>query len=616
MQKTSQEKNSIKISTLLGLDALILTSFDYNEAFSELFSLKVNAFANGVIIDRNALIGSKVTIEFEYNVDKQPITRYFSGVVSQLECVGSRVPDSADGKLYQDYILTVRPDFYLASFKNHYKIYQDKMLEEIVGEVFGRHSIAFRDDRVKSYPIYGYKVQYHETDLDFILRLLQEEGIFFFFEHSPDTHQLVLADSIESYTQCEEGAVNHMTGSYNEPHVHHWTTGLQLAIGASAVSGFNLESPSNPPSGVHSQCTQGITPPESELYQYQAESGFNPRVDFCSSNILDALQRDTMSCNGSSNCRSFTVGKTFTFSDHEDPAQVGKTYVISQLHLHVAIHSQMGSQKEAQQVIHNQFSCVPETVAYRPHNIITKPRIHGVQTAIVSGKEGEEVYLDPLGRVKVKFHWDREGEYHENSSCWIRVAQGWAGAGWGSFFTPRVGQEVLVDFVNGDPEQPVICGSLYNASQVPPYTSGAVNGIRTRSLEGRGSNFNEIRFDDTKDNEHLAIHAEKNHYVTVENDHIEQVDNNHQLSVKNDQMVIVENNQQLTVNNDHIVDVKNNQSNKAGKQIVIDAGSEITLKAGSASITMSSGGDISIQGSNISINGQAITLKAGQIALN
>ncbi|OAN11070.1 hypothetical protein A3K86_19040 [Photobacterium jeanii] len=581
-----------------------------------MFSLKANAFANGITIDRESLIGTNVTIELEYNLNTEFVTRYFNGVVAQLECVGSRIPDSADGKLYQDYILTIRPNLYLASFKNHYKIYQEKMLEEILSEVFSRHQVAFRDDRQKTYPVYGYKVQYHETDLDFVLRLLQEEGIFFFFEHTEDEHVLVLADSVENYTQCEESSVRHMTGSLNEPHVHHWTTGLQLAAGKSAVSGFNLQSPNNPPSAEHSHFETGFNPPESELYQYQGESGFNPRVDFTAGNILEGLQKDTHACSGSSNCRSFAVGKTFSFSEHEDPALVGEAFVISQLHLHVAIHSQLGAQKESQQVIHNQFSCVPETVAYRPHNIVTKPRVHGIQTAIVSGKEGEEVYLDNLGRVKVKFNWDREGESNENSSCWIRVAQAWAGAGWGSFFIPRVGQEVLVDFVNGDPEQPIICGSLYNASQPPPYNRGNLSGIRTHSLEGKASNCNEIRFDDTKDSEHLAIHAEKDHFVTVENDHLEEIENNHQLTVKNDRIILIENNQQFTVNNDHLVEVKNNQSNKIGNQIVIDAGSEIVLKTGSASITMSSGGDISIQGSNVEINGQSIALQAGQITLN
>ncbi|CAG19096.1 type VI secretion system tip protein VgrG [Photobacterium profundum] len=616
MKDATQDNNCIILSTPLGKDALILTGFDYHEEISGLFSLKAQAFANGVFINREGLIGSNVSVALKYNIGKQLLTRYFNGIVVQIDCVGSRMPDKAESELYQDYILTIRPDFYLASFKCHYKIYQDKNVEEILGDVLGRHGISFRDDRSKTYPIYGYKVQYHESDLDFVLRLLQDEGIFFFFEHSQDSHQLIIADSVDAYAECEDGNVRHVTGSCNDPHVHHWTTGLQLAAGQSAISGFDLQSPMNPPSAMHSHYSQGINPPESELYQYQGESGFNPRVNFSSGNILEALQRDTFACSGSSNCRSFSAGKTFTFIDHEDPAQIGKSYVFTQLHLHVSIQSQTGALKNTHQIIHNQFSCVPNTVAYRPHNIVTKPKVYGVQTATVSGKEGEEVYLDPLGRVKVKFHWDRDGQNNEFSSCWIRVAQAWAGAGWGCFFTPRVGQEVLIDFINGDPEQPIICGSLYNASQLPPYSQGAINGIKTRSLDGKGSNYSEIRFDDTKGSEKLAFHAEKDHCVVVENDHLEVVENNHQLSVKNDRTITVENNQKIVVNNNRNIDVKNDQTCKAGQKIVIEAGQEIVLKTGSASITMSSGGDISIKGSNIKINGQAITLKAGKIALN
>lgn len=288
--------------------------------------------------------------------------------------------------------------------------------------------------------------------------------------------------------------------------------------------------------------------------------------------------------------------------------------------MEVTINSQAGAQKSSYQTVQNQFSCVPKGTIYRPKQVTPKPKIYGVQTARVTGEEDDEIHIDKYGRVKVLFHWDREGKADSTSSCWIRVAQNWAGNRWGAFFFPRVGQEVLVEFLDGDPDQPLISGALYNGEQMPPYDlpgGKTQSGIKTRSTkEGSNENFNEIRFEDEKGNELIYVHAEKDHELHVENDLLSLVENNSNEIVKNDSQLLVENNCQQTVKNNFNLQVDNNLSQKVGKELVIDAGSKITIKSGGASISLSSSGAIDLKGNSIKVNGSTIALKAGSIALN
>ena len=252
----------------------------------------------------------------------------------------------------------------------------------------------------------------------------------------------------------------------------------------------------------------------------------------------------------------------------------------------------------------NSFECVPSDTSYRPTALRNKPLINGVQTAVVTGDAGDEILVDKYGRVKVQFHWDREGQNDSKSSCWIRVAQNWAGNKWGAFFFPRVGQEVLVDFINGDPDQPIISGAIYNADLMPPYTlpdKKTQSGIKSHSTkQGAADNFNELRFEDEKGKELLFFQAEKDH----------------ELNVKNNQTDTVGNNRITQVNNDDTSTIVNNQTIDVGKTLNITAGTEIVLTAGGASITMSSSGAIDIKGTNITVNGTAIALKAAAISLN
>lgn len=250
-----------------------------------------------------------------------------------------------------------------------------------------------------------------------------------------------------------------------------------------------------------------------------------------------------------------------------------------------------------------------------------------MQTAIVTGDSADEIMIDQFGRVKVQFDWDREGKKDSKSSCWIRVSQNWAGKKWGAFFFPRVGQEVLVDFINGDPDQPIISGAVYNADLMPPYALPAEktqSGIKTRSTkEGGADNFNELRFEDKKGSELLYIQAEKDKQLYVKNDQNDKTDNDHNVEIGNDRKVDIANNDSLKVAKNRIAEMGDNDTLKVGKTLNIEAGDEIIIKTGSAQIKMSSSGNITIEGtnidikgSNVKVDGSAITLSAGIIKLN
>ncbi|MBU2968400.1 type VI secretion system tip protein VgrG [Pseudoalteromonas sp. C2R02] len=622
MQKESQENNIIRIDTPAGKDAFYLTHFTGKEAFSELFSFTASMFTVGSKVGLSDLVGKPITVSLENGLTKG-VTRYFHGIISHLESSGMRTIASED---YLDYQAVIVPNAAFMKKRTNCRIYQNLSVDEIFSDLFSQHQVAFQNRLTKTYPKYEYCVQYQESDYDFIARILQQEGIFFFFEHSQSAHTLVLADDITVYNQCAESQVECFSGDLTQPHVSRWQGALNMVYGAYERKGYDFEAPGQLPKGNKANASlpsQGSL----EVFDYQGESELNTRAQPIANVQLDALQKDMEKCLGQSDCRSFSVGQFFTFKKHENSDYTGKSYVVTALKITAAQASQTGSSTTSgMEVYINDFECVPKETAYRPVQLTQKPLINGVQTAIVTGDPGDEQHIDRYGRVKVQFHWDREGELDSKSSCWIRVGQNWAGDRWGAFFFPRVGQEVLVEFINGDPEQPIICGAVYNSDLMPPYSlpgKKTQSGIKTRSTkEGGADNFNEMRFEDEKGKELLFFQAEKDHHLNIKNDQKD--------TIGNDRLTEVINNDTVTVSNDRLADISNNDTVKVGKNLLVEAGQEIIFKTGSASIKLESSGNITISGTNLSIegtnvstegtnvtiDGTAIALSAAQIKLN
>ncbi|MEL0645836.1 type VI secretion system tip protein TssI/VgrG [Pseudoalteromonas agarivorans] len=625
MQKATQDNNVIQISTPAGKDALYLTRFVAQEAMSDLFVMSVSMYTIGSQIAHEDLVGKPVSIKVK-NANGGG-ERYYHGIVSHLVSNGSRTADVEEQKNYIDYQATVVP--YAASMRNrkNSRIFQKKTIKEIFADLFGQHNVAFSDKTTKTYPKYEYCVQYQESDFDFIQRLLQQEGIFYFFEHSSGNHTLVLADDITAYELCGESQVEYTTGHLSESHVSRWQGGLSIAPGSFKRIGYDFKQPSRYPDGAQSKPelpTQSV----SEVFEYTGEKECHPRAANLASVQLESLQRDMKLSSGRSDCRSFTVGKLFTFKKHEDSRLEGKTFAITSMMTSITVPNQSGAQQfNSDEVYSNHFECVPKDIPYRAQVNKQKPVINGVQTAIVTGDSADEIMVDQYGRVKVQFDWDREGKKDSKSSCWIRVAQNWAGKKWGAFFFPRVGQEVLVDFINGDPDQPIISGAVYNADLMPPYALPAEktqSGIKTRSTkEGGADNFNELRFEDKKGSELVYLQAEKDKQLYVKNDQNDKTDHDHNIKIGNDRKVDIGNNETLKVAKNRSDDIGENDTLKVGKTLNIEAGDEIVIKTGSAQIKMSSSGNITIEGTNINIkgsdvkvDGSAITLSAGMIKLN
>lgn len=625
MQTATQNNNVIQISTPAGKDALYLTRFVAQEAMSDLFVMSANMYTIGKQIAHEDLVGKPVSIKVKNAQGGGE--RYYHGIVSHLVSNGSRTADVEEQKNYIDYQATIVP--FAASMRNrkNSRIFQKKTIKEIFADLFGQHNVAFSDKTSKTYPKYEYCVQYQESDFDFIQRLLQQEGIFYFFEHTNSNHTLVLADDITAYEVCDEAKVVYSTGHLSESHVSRWQGGLSIAPGSFKRVGYDFKQPSRYPDGEQANPelpTQSV----SEIFEYTGEQECHPRAANLASVQLESLQRDMKLSSGRSDCRSFTVGKLFSFKKHEDPRLEGKTFVITSMMTSITVPNQSGSQQSSvEEVYSNHFECVPKDIPYRAQINKKKPVINGVQTAIVTGDSADEIMIDQYGRVKVQFDWDREGKKDSKSSCWIRVAQNWAGKKWGAFFFPRVGQEVLVDFINGDPDQPIISGAVYNADLMPPYAlpgEKTQSGIKTRSTkEGGADNFNELRFEDKKGSELVYIQAEKDKQLYVKNDQNDKTDHDHNIEIGNDRKVDIGNNETLKVAKNRSGDIGENDTLKVGKTLNIEAGDEIVIKTGSAQIKMSSSGNITIEGtnidikgSNVKVDGSAITLSAGMIKLN
>jgi len=540
MQKATQDKNVIQISTPAGKDALYLTRFVAQEAMSDLFVMSANMYTIGKQIAHEDLVGKPVSIKVK-NADGGG-ERYYHGIVSHLVSNGSRTADVDEQKNYIDYQATIVP--FAASMRNrkNSRIFQKKTIKEIFADLFGQHNVAFSDKTSKTYPKYEYCVQYQESDFDFIQRLFQQEGIFYFFEHSNSSHTLVLADDITAYEVCGEGKVVFSTGHLSESHVSRWQGGLSIAPGSFKRVGYDFKQPSRYPDGEQANPelpTQSV----SEIFEYTGEQECHPRAANLASVQLESLQRDMKLSSGRSDCRSFTVGKLFSFKKHEDPRLEGKTFVITSMMTSITVPNQSGSQQSSlEEVYSNHFECVPKEIPYRAQINKKKPVINGVQTAIVTGDSADEIMIDQFGRV---------------------VSQNWAGKKWGAFFFPRVGQEVLVDFINGDPDQPIISGAVYNADLMPPYALPAEktqSGIKTRSTkEGGADNFNELRFEDKKGSELLYIQAEKDKQLYVKNDQNDKTDNDHNVEIGNDRKVDIANNDSLKVAKNRIAEMGDNE---------------------------------------------------------
>jgi len=566
----TQTNRRIAITTPLGDDALLLRGFSGVESISQLFHFDLDLLSENDSVKFQDLVGKNVTLSI---LDAEGAPRYWNGFVN-------RFSQGHQDRRLTAYRAQMVPWLWFLTRTADCRIFQNKTVPDIIKKIFS--DLGFQDFELKLYGSFeprDYCVQYRETDFNFVSRLMEEEGMYYFFKHEKSKHTLVLANDPAAHEACagqKKARYDFRGGSITyEDVITEWHYEEEFRTGAWAQTDYNFETPST----SLAVTVNGKNP--YEIYEYPGEYRVRGDGDRLA---RIRLQEQTTPCvvsQGASGCRHFSCGAKFTLEDHYRK-DLNTDYLITSVR-HVATQTDYQAGGSGEELTYrNSFECIPCTTHFRPQRVTPQPFVQGCQTAVVVGPGGEEIYTDKYGRVKVQFHWDREGKKNENSSCWIRVSHPWAGQGWGAVSIPRIGQEVIVDFLEGDPDQPIIVGRVYNAEQMPPFgmPGGAVvSGIKSNSTKG-GGGFNEISLNDAKGTELINIHAQYDQQKKVEHDERVNVGNDRTEEVGHDEKITIGNNRTEKVGVDENITIGSNRTESVGVDEKISIGSSRTETVG------------------------------------
>ena len=549
------------------LKKLALRTMTGTEALGRPFEYTLDLLSEDGDLNVSELLGEPLTVRLELG----PIAyRFWNGIVTSACLIGSL------GSFVR-YRVTMRPWLWLLNHTSNCRIFQRETVPTIVKEVFRAHGLTdFQEVLSGSYAEREFVVQYGETDFNFVTRLLEEEGIYYFFRHEDGKHTLMLADSQSSH-DVHEG---YESLPYYPPddrrakdieYVDRWELNHQVVSEAYATTDFDFERPSAHlgsrtalpgehalRGSEHFDYAGAYLHPKKSDEQVKAERNEVPR-DVYVRIRLEELRASLEQTRGTTNARGLGVGNLLNLTEFPRADQ-NREYLIVSANYELRAHElESTGHGDTEEVFRCSFAALSSARPFRPSRRAAKPVIHGPQTAIVVGRAGEEIWTDEYGRVKVQFHWDRFGTSNEDSSCWVRVAQLWAGDGWGAIHIPRIGQEVIVEFLQGDPDRPLITGRLYNSDHMPPYAlpvHQTQSGIKSRSTRrGTASNFNEVRFDDAKGHEELHIHAEKDQSTKVKAAQSISVGAGRSVSVGGDESISVGGKRTTTVTKKNTVTV-------------------------------------------------------------
>ena len=584
------------------------------EQLGRLFQIEADLSSEDAEVDLDKVVGNNVTVRLNIG---QAEDRYFNGFVSRLTQVGNHGG-------YAHYRAMIVPWLWFLTRTSDCRIFQSKTAPDIIEEVFKGH--GFHDYKLSlsgAYATRDFCVQYRETDFNFVSRLMEQEGIYYFFQHENGKHTLVLADSISAhspYTGYEEISFQELEkGASGREVITDWIMQKEAQAVACALNDFDFTKPKTSlRSNTNVSRAHGAA--QFEIYDYPGEYVDPSEGDRLAAVRLDELQTQYETLHGQANTRGLVTGCVFSLKKYPRDDQ-NRDYLITGVSIH-ADSGEFASGDTESEFFSCSFTAMPKSQQYRSARASPKPVVQGPQTAMVVGTSGEEIYTDEYGRVKLQFHWDRYGSADENSSCWVRVSQQWAGKKWGSMQIPRIGQEVIVEFLEGDPDRPIITGRVYNAVAMPPYSLPAEmtkSTVKTNSSKG-GNGFNEIRFEDKKGSEQVFIHGEKDLDIRIKNNAFENIGNDRHLVVTQNRFEHVQNNRNETVDNDHKEQIGNDRNlNVAGKEAKAVGGSlsltvtgdVIEVFKGNHSEQVTS--DYYLKADNIVIEGMTnVTIKVGQ----
>ena len=551
-------------------------------------------------------LGKAIAVEFTLANNTK---RYFHGLVSEMSFVGSTHGPS---QKYYVYDVVLRPWFWFLSNHSDNRVLQQKTVYDIFVNVC-KESAGFNDFKKSltgTYPSREYCVQYGETDFDFVSRLLEEEGIYYFFEHEKTKHTLVLADGSSAHQPIPGNAKVPFRApgeaTADLEHISHWRWTQRVETTEFALNSYDFEKPRSNLAASSEISRQHAL---AGFQQYEYGRLYKEKADGDNLAKVRAAEQqvDYAKWTGYGEVMALSLGSKFSLIEHPQRDQNAEYLVVGVAYeLHNGAIEAFADEESSFNV---SFTATKPASQFRPARTTPKAVVRGPQTAVVVGKSGEEIWVDKYGRVKIQFHWDREGKKDENSSCWVRVSTALAGKKWGFVAIPRIGQEVIVDFLEGDPDQPIITGSVYNADHMVPYDLPAnqtQSGLKTRSTkEGAADNFNELRFEDKKGAEEVFFHAEKDFKRVVKNNDTLEV--GLETKDKGDQKITIHNDRKTTLNEgsdtlivekkDHIIKVNSGDQNiKVKKKITIEAGDEVIIKVGQSKLVMTKLGDITMNG--------------------
>ena len=652
----------ISLSGSAPLDEVHFRSARLQESLSENSTGSVFLESDSALLNADDFLGKNFCLAYE---TREKAKRYFDGVIVEME----QVSMSSAGRCA--YRLELKSWTWLLGKNQEFRVYQNKTVPDIVSEVIGRHghsSVRFSDRTMGAKRVWEYVVQYGESDLNFIRRILEQEGVYFYFEHGEGQHTLVLADSSSThqvfpgYASLAYDPASQNGRLTSEETITSMSLRKSIEPPRHAHTDYNFKTPSNSLL-VNSQGKAESYNSAYEVFEYPGEFENEGEGTHYSKLRHEESQARQETFNASTSARGVATGHLLKTVCKDNPALSKTLLVIGTL---ITVHeSEPEASGGAQSDFDCQFEAIESSQPFRPERKSRKPQVKGPLPALVVGPEGREIHTDEFGRIKIQFYWDRYGKYNQDSSCWVRVASPVAGKGWGFVAIPRIGQEVVVSFEDGDPDRPLVTGVAYNAEQTVPYPlpeHKTVSGWRSQSSEkGSPSNFNELRFEDKIGSEYVWFQAEKDYLSLIKNNSnteirghshslihgnlieeikadvsrtvlgqlSQQIDKALHLTVNDDVLAKVQgllgltNNGQIAISTTGQCSLKSQGSTdldaagnlnlstsaqgnvKAGSSLKLTAGSSLSLNVGGSSIVISASG-IKFSGPAVSVNGSAM----------
>jgi type VI secretion system secreted protein VgrG len=561
----TQADRQFKVTTPLGKDVLLFGHMTATEQLSGLYKIDLNLFSTKNSIKPEQILGEPVGVSIELPDGKGE--RYFHGHVAEFAYV------EPIGEIHA-YRATLRPWLWFLTRTADCRIFQNMKVPDIIKKVFS--DLSFTDvkwDLSRSYETWEYCVQYRETAFDFVSRLMEHEGIYYYFDHEASKHTLVVTDSAHSHAKVA-GYENvpyyppEQMGRRARDHISQWWVGWEVQSGKYTHTDYDFKKPALNLTGV-ANGPRGHGHDKGEMRDYP---GAYTDTDVGSSLArirLDELRSRYQVVHGIGNARGLAVGSVFSLTDFPRDDQ-NREYLITSA-TYEARNNEYTGGGEDDPNFDCSFTGMSSAEQFRPPCVTPEPVVRGPQTAVVVGPAGEEIHTDEHGRIKVQFHWDRVGKKDQDSSCWMRVGQLWAHGGWGSMWLPRIGMEVIVEFLEGDPDQPLVTGCVYNGTNKPPYPlpgEKTKSTIKSNSSKGGGGS-NEMRFEDKKGSEEIYIHAQKDRNLVIEHDETKKVGNDRKKDISHDETTHVGHDRTETVDNNETITIHANRTETVDKEETI-----------------------------------------------